>query len=86
MQPGEKAALTALVRASPLPRRQVLAQLGLPKSTYYDWSRRRQDRPAGLRNRRSSSRRLWNRIRPEEEEAVLALARAIRTRRGTPCV
>ncbi len=34
MEPGEKAALIALVRASTLPRKQVLAQLGLPKSTY----------------------------------------------------
>jgi putative transposase len=76
MQAGEKAALIALVRASPLPRKQALAQLGLPKSTYYDWCRRRQQRPAGLRDRRSGSRRPWNRIRPEEEEAVLALARA----------
>jgi hypothetical protein len=29
MQAGEKAALIALVRASPLPRKQVLAQLGV---------------------------------------------------------
>lgn len=76
MQPGEKAALIALVRASPLPRRQVLAQLGLPKSTYYDWSRRRQDRPEGLRDRHSGPSVPWNKMRPEEEEVTVALARA----------
>lgn len=76
MKPGEKAALIALVRASPLPRKQVLAQLGLPKSTYYDWSRRRQDRPAGLEDRPSGPRAPWNKLRPEEEQAILALARA----------
>lgn len=76
MQAGEKATLIALVRASPLPRKQVLAQLGLPKSTYYGWCRWRQHRPEGLGDRPSGPRVPWNRIRPEEEEAILALARA----------
>ena len=44
MNPGEKASLVALVRASPLPRQQVLAQLGLARSSYYDWLRRGEDR------------------------------------------
>ena len=30
MNPGEKASLVALVRASPLPRQQVLARLAWP--------------------------------------------------------
>jgi transposase InsO family protein len=76
MQANEKAALIALVRASSLSRKQVLAQLGLPKSTYYDWCRRRQERPAGLGDRPSGVRVPWNRLRPEEEQAILALARA----------
>jgi transposase InsO family protein len=73
MGPGEKAALVALVRASPLPRRQVLAQLELPKSTYYRWLRQREN---GLKDKPSGPRLPWNRLRPEEEQAVLALARA----------
>src|SRR6266568_3338947 len=72
MEPAEKATLIALVRASPLPHKQVLNQLGLPKSTYYDWCRRG-GRPAGPRERPC---RPWNELRPEEEAAVLALARA----------
>ena len=36
MNPGEKASLVALVRQ----RQQVLAQLGLARSSYYDWLRR----------------------------------------------
>jgi len=51
----EKATVIAVVRASPLPHKQVLAQLGLPKSTYYDWCRRGgrrllalEDRPEGV--------------------------------------
>ncbi len=73
MKPSEKAALIALVRGSPLPRKQVLAQLGLPKSTYYDWGRRRQGRVEGLEDRLSGPRVPWNKLRPEEEQAVLAL-------------
>ena len=76
MKPSEKAALIALVRGSPLPRKQVLAQLGLPKSTYYDWGRRRQGRVEGFEDRPSGPRVPWNKLRPEEEQAVLALARA----------
>lgn len=76
MQPSEKAALIALVQGSHLPRKQVLAQLGLPKSTYYDWCRRSQGRAEGLGDRASGPRAPWNKLRPEEEQAVLALARA----------
>jgi putative transposase len=74
MEPGEKASLIALVRSSSLPRKQVLAQLDLPKSTYYDWLRRREDEH-GL-YARLQPRVPWNKLRPEEEQAVLGLARA----------
>src|SRR5207245_10858522 len=76
MEPAEKATLIALVRASPLPHKQVLNQLGLPKSTYYDWCRRGGGRTLALEGRPSRSRAPWNRLRPEEVQAVLALARA----------
>jgi hypothetical protein len=76
MKPAEKATLIALVRASPLPRKQVLAQLGLPWSTYYDWCRRRSSRLLALEDRPSGSKPPWNRLRPEEVQAILALARA----------
>jgi len=75
MAPEEKASLIALVRSSPLLRKQVLAQLDLPKSTYYDWLRRREDELVGAASR-SPRRVTWNRLRPEEEQAVLGLARA----------
>src|SRR5437879_12671103 len=76
MEPAEKATLIALVRASPLPHKQVLNQLGLPKSTYYDWWRRGGRRTLALEDRPSRSRAPWNRLRPEEVQAVRALARA----------
>ena len=75
MSVGEKAALVALVRSSSLPRRQVLAQLGLPKTTYYRWSRRR-EAARSLEDKKPGARVPWNKLRPEEERAVLALARA----------
>ena len=71
---GEKASLVALVRSSPLPRKQVLAQLELPKSTYYDWLRRHADQSGAPG--RAEGRAPWNKLRPEEEQAVLGLARA----------
>lgn len=69
----EKASLIALVRSSPLPRKQVLAQLGLSRSTYYQWLRRGE---AKTDTPRAAPRLPWNRLRPEEEEAILAVARA----------
>jgi transposase InsO family protein len=70
---SDKAEILAVVASSPLPRRQVLARLGLPKSTYYRWLKRQaegrlQDRPGG-------SRRPWNKLRPEEEKIILTKAR-----------
>jgi putative transposase len=76
MKLAEKATVIALVRASPLPHKQVLAQLGLPKSTYYDWCRRCSGRLLALEDRPCGSRPPWNRLRPEEVQAILALARA----------
>ena len=69
----EKASLITLVRSSPLPRRQVLAQLGLAKSTFYDWLRRGEDTTDAPQ---AAAHSPWNRLRPEEEQAVLAVARA----------
>ena len=76
MEAGEKAALITLVWASPLPRKQLLARLGLPKSSYYGWHRRREHGPEGLGGSPSGPRAAWNRIRSEEKKAILALARA----------
>src|SRR5439155_444445 len=75
MEPAEKATLIALVRASPLPHKQVVNPLGLPKSTYYDWCRRGGGRTLALEGRPSRARAPWNSLGPEEVQAVLALAR-----------
>jgi len=66
----EQATILVSVAASPLSKRQVLKNLGVPKSTYYRWLRRPRldDRPGG-------GPAPWNRLSPPEEQAVLEVAR-----------
>jgi putative transposase len=66
----DKASILATVASSPVPKRQVLGELGVPKSTYYRWLKRTQldDRPGG-------SSTPWNRLTPKEQRSVLAVAR-----------
>ena len=70
MSAAGKASILANVASSTLPKRQVLRDLGVPKSTYYRWLRRPRldDRPGG-------GPTPWNRLSPREEQAVLAIAR-----------
>jgi len=67
MSDGEKAIILAQVEKQPRGKRQALMTLGIPKSSYYRWRRGQPD--SGNR------RRPWNRITPEEEDKVLAVAR-----------
>jgi transposase InsO family protein len=63
-----------LVADSGLPCRRALAQLGLPRSTYYRWLKRQIE--GRLEDRKGGSSLPWNKISPEEESRVLAEARA----------
>jgi transposase len=75
MGPARKREVIDLVRRSPLSKRQTLAELGLAGSTYYRWQRRfREQGDVGLVNRRPQPGTVWNRLRPEEEQAILAAA------------
>ena len=67
MSAADKAIILAQVEQQPKGKRQVLMTLGIPKSSYYRWRRGQHD----SRNRR----RPWNRITPEEEGRILAVAR-----------
>lgn len=69
-----KAAIIALVTGSELPCRRALAQLGLPRSTYYRWVKRQTE--GKLEDREGGSPLPWNKLSPEEESRVLAEARA----------
>ncbi len=63
------------VEAASVPVNRTLAQLGIPRSTYYRWRTnfRRRGR-AGLHDQPSSRRRAWNRILPAERDQVLQIA------------
>jgi putative transposase len=71
----EKREIIALVADSGLPRHRALARLGLAKSTYYRWLKRQ----AGgrLEDSKGGSPIPWNKLRAEEEEKILAQARAL---------
>ena len=62
----DKASILAGVASSPVTKRQVLRELGVPKSTYYRWLQRPRldDRPGG-------NPTPWNRLTPKEQRAVL---------------
>jgi transposase InsO family protein len=67
MSTGDKAIILAQVENQSGGKRQALMALGIPKSSYYWWRRGQPD--SGNR------KRPWNRITPEEENKVLAVAR-----------
>jgi len=72
MSGEDKASILARVASSPVPKRQALRELGVPKSTYYRWLKRLRlnDRPGG-------SSTPWNRLTPKEQRSVLAIAREL---------
>jgi len=69
-----KEEIICLVDQSGLPRIKALAQLKLPRSTYYRWLKRLSE--GQLKDRKGGSPIPWNKIRPEEETRILAEARA----------
>jgi putative transposase len=66
---AEKRKILALVAESGLPRRRALVHLGLPKSTYYRWLKRQTE--GRLEDRKGGTPLPWNKLRPEEEMAIL---------------
>ena len=70
MSAGEKAIILGQVEKQSRGKRQALMALGIPKSSYYRW--RRCD---GLESHSGDRGRTWNRITPEEESKILAVAR-----------
>ena len=59
--------------SSGLPKREVLSELGVPKSTYYRWLRRSEQR--GLENDAGGGKPPWNRMTSGEVDHVLSAAR-----------
>ena len=73
MSAPEKAEVVTKVSSSPLPKRKVLRELGIPKSTYYRWLRRQDQQ--GLEDRPGGDQPRWNRLTIQEECSVLLSAR-----------
>ncbi len=67
MSTVDKVAIMARVEILTGRKRQALSELVIPRSTYYRW---RQGQPDS-----GNRKRPWNRIIPEEEDKVLAVAR-----------
>src|SRR6202162_127448 len=71
----EKQEIIRLVEQSSLPVRRTLAQLGIPRSTFYAWYERYLARGAGaLEDCQPAPRRGWNKLPDTVTEAVLELA------------
>jgi transposase InsO family protein len=76
--PSEKQEIIRLVEGSSLPVKRTLAELDVPRSSFYRWYRAYRDGGSeGLENRKPVPRRFWNRIPQWERERVVerALAR-----------
>ena len=73
MSGAEKAEVLDKVASSSLPKRRILGGLGVPRSTYYRWLRRKEQQ--GLEDRPEGGRPPWNRLTPQEVDYVLSAAR-----------
>ncbi len=71
MSATEKADVISKVEASPGSRRKIMAESGIPKSTYYRWRARQRQ---GRLEDRSHGDRSWNALRPQEKTVVLDVA------------
>jgi transposase InsO family protein len=72
---AEKLELIRLVEGSDLPVRRTLRQLGIPRSTFYDWYQRYAEHgPEGLERRKPQRRARWNQIPERVREEIVELA------------
>ena len=71
----EKLEIIRLVEGSPLPVRDTLTKLGIPRATFYRWyDRHRQGGPDALADRVPRAERVWNRIPQTVRDSVIQLA------------
>jgi putative transposase len=66
MSPAEKTGIVHQVEGQTGRKRQTLLELGIARSSYYRWRRPKEPKPRV---------RPWNRITPNEEHRILAVAR-----------
>jgi putative transposase len=72
---SEKLEIIRAVETSPLPVRRTLAQIGIAKSTFYAWlDRYAEGGLEALEDRKPRPRRMWNRIRDDVRQKIIAFA------------
>jgi transposase InsO family protein len=72
---AEKLEIIRLVERSPLPVRNTLTKLGIPRATFYRWyDRHRQGGSDALADRAPRPERVWNRIPQAVRDSVIQLA------------
>jgi putative transposase len=72
---AEKMEIIRLVETSDQPAKRTLAELGIPRSTFYAWYKRYQDGGYdGLASQPPKARQFWNRIPDEVREHVVDVA------------
>ncbi len=72
---AEKAEIIRLVEQSSLPAKATLAQIGIPRATFYRWYNRYQTGgPEALEDRPVQPGRVWNRIPDDVRAAIITLA------------
>jgi transposase-like protein len=72
---AEKMEIIRLVETSELPVKQTLAELEVPRSTFYDWYRRYVEAGYdGLADRQPQRQQFWNRIPDSVREQVVEVA------------
>jgi putative transposase len=72
---AEKLEIIRLVERSPLPVRDTLTKLGIPRATFYRWyDRHRQGGSDALADRAPRAERVWNRIPQAVRDSVIQLA------------
>ena len=73
MSGAEKAEALDKVASSGLPKRRVLGELGVPRSAYYRWLRRKEQQ--GLEDDVGASTPPWNKLTSQEIASVMTAAR-----------
>lgn len=72
---SEKYEIIRMVEESGLPVRQTLAEIGVPRSTFYRWYEQYQQAGVeGLQDRSSQPRQIWNRIPQTIRDQVVEIA------------
>ena len=75
--PEEKLEIIHLIEHSALPVKQTLAELQVPRSTFYVWYQRYQEEgPAGLQPKKANRQQFWHRIPDQVRQQIVDLALA----------